>query len=236
DYIASPSTGVRGITLSALNLAEMGCVTEALRKLADALLELSSDPVARSEILKARKAAQGFVFGLFVDIVDLCQKLEASKIDSVNLRSACAEMREAIAGVVIANQAHKNQANKEVGGGRKIEAIDGAGLSIYFPYRIPDKMEELQEVRAKGGTNRPLKGGTNRPLKERSLRIEELEEDFAALQRFNETGGSGQTGWNEFIKRGWSFILAKEVPRELDEVYSAQQCAQNLGSSGQSDK
>ncbi|PYV84198.1 MAG: hypothetical protein DMG05_24960, partial [Acidobacteria bacterium] len=131
DYIASPSTGVRGITLSALNLAEMGCVTEALRKLADALLELSSDPVARSEILKARKAAQGFVFGLFVDIVDLCQKLEASKIDSVNLRSACAEMREAIAGVVIANQAHKNQANKEVGGGRKIEAIDAAGLSIY---------------------------------------------------------------------------------------------------------
>jgi hypothetical protein len=190
-----------------------------LSKLAKALLALSSDGDARKEILAARKSALGFVFGLFVDISDFCKKLESRNIPDADLKSACAEMRAAIEGneVVVENQAQMvgNSCN---------------GLSIYFPHRIPDETENLQEVRAKGGTNRPLKGGTNRPLKERSLRIEELEEDFAALPRFN------KTGWNEFIKRGWSFILAKEEPRKLDEVYSAQQCAQNLGSSGHDGK
>jgi Clostripain family len=223
DYIASGSTGVRGITLSAVDLGKTGLVIEALRKLSDALLKLSADPVASGKILEARRKAQAFVFGLFVDIVDLCVKLEASKIDSVELTSACAQTRKAIAATVIENEAYRNQANEGVTGGLNVERRYAAGLSIYFPYRIADPAEDLQELRAKGGSDRPLKGGSDRPLKERSLRIQELEEDFDDLKRFK------ATGWNEFIKRGWSLILAKEVPRELDEVYSAQQCAQNLG-------
>jgi len=151
-----------------------------------------------------------------VDIVDLCSKLEARKIDSADLKSACAEMRDSTKGAVITNETHANPRDSKVAADGQVEGI--YGLSIYFPYRVPDPTEQLQELRAKGSRSFPSK--------ERSLRIQELEEDFAALPRFRETG------WNEFIKRGWSSILAKEVPTKLDEVYSAQQCAQNLGSSG----
>jgi hypothetical protein len=51
------------------------------------------------------------------------------------------------------------------------------------------------------------------------------------LQRFSETG------WMKFIQGGWSSILTEQAAKEakkgrliLDEIYSAQQCAQNLGS------
>jgi hypothetical protein len=223
DYTADPRTGVRGITLSTVDLSQMGCVIAALRKLADALLEASKNEAARGEILEARKAAQGFVFGLFVDIADLCTKLESSNIDNAYLKSASAEMRKAIAGAVVENKTRKNQADDKVAGGDKVEGIHG--LSIYFPYRVPDLTEELQEVRAKGTRSFPSK--------ERSLRIQELEQDFAELQLF------GETGWNKFIQEGWSSVLAKEAREgrlDLDEVYSAQQCAQNLGSLGQNDK
>jgi hypothetical protein len=54
-----------------------------------------------------------------------------------------------------------------------------------------------------------------------------LEADFEKLYQFR------QTGWNEFIKRGWSFILANEIPFELDLHYSAEQVAQNLLLCGQ---
>jgi len=221
DYIASPRTGFRAITLSAVNLDKdkMYRVTAALTKLSRALLQLSSDPTAGSKILEARRNAQGFVFGLFVDIVDLCDRLDASKIDS-DLKDACAQMRDAIKGAVITNATHRNPPDDKVTADGKVQGI--CGLSIYFPYRIPDSTEKLQELRAKGGRDHPSK--------ERTQRIHELERDFAALKEFDETG------WNKFIQQGWSSILAKEAKGRhlvLDEVYSAQQCAQNLGSLGQ---
>jgi hypothetical protein len=53
-------------------------------------------------------------------------------------------------------------------------------------------------------------------------RIGELEADFKALTEFT------KTNWNKFITRGWSVILAKELPQELGVRYSAKQCALNL--------
>jgi len=222
DYIATPRTGFRAITLSNVDLDKdkMGRVTAALTKLARVLLELSKNENARGKILDAREKAQGFVFGLFVDIVDLCDGLEASKIDSADLKSACAEMRDATKGAVITNETHTNPPDSKVAADGKVKGI--CGLSIYFPYRVPDPTEQLQELRAAKGTR-------NAPSKERSLRIRELERDFADLKEFK------NTGWNKFIQHGWCSILAKEAERrhlDLDEVYSAQQCAQNLGSLG----
>jgi hypothetical protein len=162
DYIATPGTGVKGITLSSLSLKQIDTIKGPLTELAKALLTSSSDNIVRRKIFSARKEAQDFVFG--------------------------------------------------------------------FPFRDENETDKAEELWAKGGTSRPLKGGTSRPLKERSARIEELEEDFAKLGEFRETR------WDEFIKHGWSFILAEETPLELDQYYSAQRVAANLLSLHQSQK
>jgi hypothetical protein len=218
DYIANPRTGVRAITMSTIDLAKMDRVTTPLTELANLLLALSKNKDARGEILEARQKSQGFVFGLFVDIVDLCQQLKDSSISSPELKDACAKMQEVVKGkeVVVANEVHVGTG----GGAPPDRKVVGGGLSIYFPYRVPDPTEGLLVLR---------KGGKDHPTKERSLRIQELERDFAELQQFR------NTGWNKFIQQGWSSILANEAkPKHLvlDEVYSAQQCAQNLGALG----
>lgn len=210
DYITNARTGFRAFTLSAVDLADkkMKLLTDALKTLANTLLQLSLNPGAGRKIFEARRNAQGFVFGLFVDIVDLCDKLEANDIDPVFLNPACAKVREAINGMVINNCVHKSPVENDTPAGVQVDAIHG--LSIYFPYRIPDKTEELQELR---------KGGRQLPSKERDQRIKELEQVFAKLQEFQ------KTDWNKFIREGWSSILAGEAAEEakkghliLDEV------------------
>jgi len=223
DYIANPRTGVRAITMSAIDLDKnkMDRLMKLLTTLAGLLLELSKREEARGEILTARQKSQGFVFGLFVDLVDLCQRLRESKIYSAELKDTCAKIQEVINDrkeAIIANEVHV-----ETGDGAPPDGeVAGGGLSIYFPYRIPDDTEKLQELRAKGSKDHPTK--------ERTQRIHELERDFAELKKV-----WVETGWTKFIQEGWSSILANEAKRQhfaLDEVYSAQQCAQNLGSLG----
>jgi hypothetical protein len=213
DYIANPRTGIRAITMSAIDLGRMDRATRPLTKLAAVLLELSKNEDAAGKILEARQKSQGFVFGLFVDVVDLCQQLKNSILND-ELKDACAQMQEVIKQVVVANAVPS-----EAGGGARLDhKVVGGGLSIYFPYRVPDNTEELQILR---------KGGKDHPTKERNLRIQELERDFAQLQQFR------ATGWDKFIQEGWCNILADKAKKDprfvLDEVYSAQQCAQNLG-------
>jgi cysteine peptidase C11 family protein len=220
DYIATPDTGVKGITLASLNLAQIGTITEPVTQLAAALLRASNDKSLRREILAARKEAKSFVFGLLVDLSDFCQCLEAklaSKgIEADGLCSACEQIQKAIKArsddaCVLENKVDESRCN---------------GISIYFPYRGEDETDDVEELFAKGGSRQPLKGGSRQPLKERTARIRELEADFADLHAFR------GTGWNEFIKRGWSFILANEIPFELDLHYSAEQVSQNLLSRG----
>jgi hypothetical protein len=217
DYISTPGSGVRAITLSSLNLNQVSTVTGPLKNLADELLKSGTDTKMRKAILQARSESRSFVFGLFVDLFNFCERLKEKLPSMTNL---CSQIQEAIqeqeGGCVIRN------ATDERG-------KDCHGLSIYFPYRKDDPADAFQVLQALGpdddrpvkGGNRPLKGG-NRPLKERVARIAELEEDFDQLTGFK------QTNWMKFIKQGWSQILIAEEPEDLDLRYSGQQVAKNL--------
>jgi hypothetical protein len=222
DYIATPGTGVKGLTLSSLRLKKIETITTPLKELATAMLDSRSDWVVRKKIFRARQESKGFVFGLFVDLLDFCECLEKEldkdfeqvpmSTTAVAVRSACIRIREALEvrddGCIIENET--------------VISKRCHGLSIYFPFGDESETDKAEELWAKGGTSRPLKGGTSRPLKERSARIEELEKDFATPSEFD------KTKWHEFIKHGWSFILAEEAPLELDHYYSAQRVAANL--------
>jgi len=223
DYIATPNTGVKGITLSSLSLKKIGEIVDPLKRLSTALLTASSNVVLRKKILLARQHAPDFVFGLLVDLCEFCrclkEELRESNSDSKKLHLACEEMiallEEGENGIVIKNQANKKGCN---------------GLSIYFPYRNYDATDEAEVQYTKGSGREPSKGsgrepskGSGRePSKERTARIRELEADFARLTQFQ------QTEWSEFIRHGWSSILAHETPFELDRYYCAEQVAQNL--------
>ena len=102
----------------------------------------------------------------------------------------------------------------------------GFHLFLYFD---DDENQQLRQLVEEGKTDIAnqlsalVKGASPSVLhKVRNARIEELEEDFDLLNTFN------NTRWSEFIKYGWSFILATGKKRELDRYYSAQQCALNL--------
>jgi len=223
DYIATPGTGVKGITLTSLSLREIHSVTEPLHALSNALLQASHDPVKRRLILSARRKTKNFVFGLLVDWSDFCVCLqEAFGKKETSLQSACNSIRAALElrdqGFVLANQVSNYDERCH-------------GLSIYLPYRREaDETDNTEERLSKGTNNRPLKGTNNRPLKERTARIRELERDFSHLEAFQ------RTGWMRFIQSGWSLTLANEVPFEIDYYYSAEQCAANLVSSGTQSK
>ena len=218
DYISAPGSGVRAITLSSLNLNQVSTVTGPLTDLAKELLNSSNDANMRKAILKARSESRSFVFGLFVDLFNFCERLKAQLPSVTNL---CSKIQEAIqehdGGCVIRN------ATDERGN-------DCHGLSIYFPYRKDDPTDAFQILQALGpdedrpivkGGDRPAKGG-DRPAKERIARIEDLEADFDQLTEFK------NTNWMQFIKQGWSRILTAEEPENLDLRYSAQQAAKNL--------
>ena len=225
DYIATPGTGMKEVTLSSLRLAQMDTITEPLRRLSEALRLTTTDSELGDAIVVARQSTRDFVLGLFVDLYDFCEKLAAGLVDkplvdeatNVVLTSACHEIRDAInvGTCVIENQAGVN-------------AKDCHGVSIYFPYSV--QRTENEQSRAllgdeqTGVVNVPLlvKGGTNILRKARSGRIDELEADFKHLHGFR------KIGWSAFIAHGWSVVLAQKFPRDLDLHYSAQQCALNL--------
>jgi len=199
---------VKEITLASLDLRKIRTVTEPLTRLASALLNARYDNTLCDKIISTRSQSQGYVFGIFVDLYDFCQRLE-SALDSTRdaaLASSCKAICEAIKlhedGCIVENQP-------------KVKKNPSHGLSIYFPYRTENKTEDVEEALAKGGTRQPLKGGTRQPLKERIARIEELEADFAKL-KFSETG------WEDFIKHGWSLMLANETRVKLNECYAGE--------------
>ena len=219
DYVITPGTGMREITLTSLRLNQIATVTEPLSRLAKALLSSSSDPVIRKTILEARKAARDFALGLFVDLRDFC--LQASvNLDDSELRSACQAVRHAIdaRGQMACIVADEN------GDGTSSRCN---GLSIYFPYLKKEELDQMREsVLSAASTvdQVPLlvKGGTNHILKGRSVQVAQIEADFESLKEFK------KTGWSAFVQHGWSVILASEEPHGLDEHYDGQQCAINL--------
>jgi hypothetical protein len=224
DYVVTPGTGMKEITLSSLSLERIDTITNPLQRLAQTLQTSISNQDLVDAIILARRHSRDFVLGLFVDLSDFCDKLAAGLMDkpmvdkNINdaLAYACKKVRDAIdeGPCVIGNQTGVN-------------AADCHGVSIYFPFsNAPNEEKQSQELLGANQTgivNVPLvKGGTNILRKARSGRIEELESDFRHLQAFQ------ATGWGDFVAHGWSFVLAQQFPDSLDLHYSAQQCARNL--------
>jgi hypothetical protein len=220
DYVVGDGMGTNEITLTSIRLKKAHALKEPLTRLSTALLSSVFDSSLREAILSARQAARDFALGLFVDLHDFCIHL-SGRLNDGELKLACNAVAELIDArgadaCILENQSAENQATR------------CHGLSIYFPYLAKAEMDQAGQAFAAGGTDLvdqlPLliKGGTNHLLKARSVKISEIEQDFEFLSEFKETH------WVEFIKRGWSVILATEEASELDEHYSAQQCAVNL--------
>jgi hypothetical protein len=226
DYITTPNTGVKGITLASLNLQQTNTIADPLSRLSSALLAASYDTTTRKIILSARQNSKDFVFGILVDLGDFCECLEEAfaykGITDSNLQSACVEIQKGLqrgnASFVLANEVSRHDNRCQ-------------GVSIYLPYRDDrDETDNAEEQffkgsaahPTKGSAAHPTKGSAAHPTKERIVRIQELEADVSKLKQFR------PTGWMDFIKGGWSLILANEVQFDIDYYYSAEQCAANL--------
>jgi len=224
DYLVTRRNGVKEIMLSSLDLANIEKITEPVSTLAGLLLQSVAVKDLSNAIVEARRDAHDFVLGLFVDIYDFCEKLPVS-LDRNNcgdkeyceaLKNACKQVRDVIDNreYVIANVTRPN-------------VEDCHGLSIYFPYSVEnDVTEQTQRLlgEAETGVVKLIlaKGGGDNTRKARNGRIVELESDFEKLPFFK------NDGWGAFIKEGWSVVLARKFPHELDLHYSAEQVAQNL--------
>jgi cysteine peptidase C11 family protein len=222
DYLVTRRNGVKEIMLSSLNLENIEKITEPVSKLAGFLRQSVADENLSNAIVDARKKARDFVLGLFVDIYDFCEKLPGSLDENKcgdkgqELKNACKQVRDAIDNRenVIANVTRPNVENCH-------------GVSIYFPYSLQEsekaQLERLLGEAQTGVVNLTLvKGGPGDARKARNGRIEELEKDFQHLPFFK------SEGWGAFIKHGWSLVLARKFPYELDLHYSAEQVARNL--------
>ena len=224
DYVVTPGTGMKEVTLSSLSLERIDTITNPLKRLAQTLQSSIFNPDLADAIILARRHSRDFVLGLFVDLSDFCDKLAAELMDKPltdkntkdALAYACKEVRNAI-----------GEGRCVIGNQTGAKATDCHGVSIYLPFsNVPNEEGQSQALLGTNQTgiiNVPLvKGGTNLLRKARSVRIEELESDFRHLQVFQ------ATGWGDFIAHGWSFVLAQQFPGSLDLHYSAQQCARNL--------
>ena len=221
DYVIGPKTGISEITLTSVRLNNLARIEESLKRLATLLIGSRFDHSVRQHVLDARKAARDFALGLFVDLRDFCLNL-GKTVGDRELKAACDAVIAVIDGrdkkdCILANKT------------RGIRSKKCSGLSVYFPYLSEKEMAQTEESLTAGATTMVdqvellVKGGTNNLLKARSVQIRQIEEDFESLKQFGEA-----TGWSNFIKRGWSVMMAAEEPKELDQHYSGEQCARNL--------
>lgn len=224
DYFPSPGPAVTNITLSCLNLQNIDKFTGLLQELSNELRRLArTSAAARKAIIHARTASRDFVLGLYVDIYEFCQNLQAEKDLDVGLNTICDKICSALRekGDLVLD----NQTNEQ-------EGVRCHGLSIYLPYLSTKEGKQIEEslTLTTGGTgvgnqmSQTSKGGSPTNLhKSRIARIAETEKDLASLTRFKE--------WSNFIKCTWSYILKEEETSvELDLHYSAKQCRLNLSS------
>lgn len=231
DYFAAPGPAITNTTLASLNLQNVDKVTVPLGELSATLQRLAfASRDARKAIIRARRASRSFVLGLFVDIYDFCKYLQKEKAAlGRDVDCICQEIRDAL------TIGHKNELLLNNQTNEKGE-VRCHGLSIYLPYLTAKESLNLEKSLTIGGTgimtqlskgasttNLHKGGSTTNLHKSRAARIAETEKDLASLTCFNE-----KTGWKKFIKETWSYILAKEEPRQLDLHYSGQQCAMNL--------
>jgi len=140
DYICTPRTGMKKVTLSCLQLPKMDESAKLLKDLAKALQHAAKVEDGGALILEARRKTKGFVGGLFVDISSFCEQLLLElgpntfpKKTRDDLKKACEALRKQInplsGKVVIANKAADDRCH---------------GLSIYFPYLEDEEQSEIE--------------------------------------------------------------------------------------------
>ncbi len=151
DYICTPRTGMKKVTLSCLQLAKIDTSAKLLQHLVEALQQVAKTKQGGGLILEARKKTKGFVGGLFVDICSFCEQLLAQvgpntipKETREKVQAACEKLRKQIEPApgecVVANTAADDRCH---------------GLSIYFPYLNEDEKSEidgLNLVKGPGGS------------------------------------------------------------------------------------
>lgn len=216
NYIFGTNTGTSKVSLSALELKNLGFITQPIKLLAAALSAAIGIPLLAPVILEARKNAHGFVAGLFVDLVSFCEsmltQLDSSPVKNSQLQAACN-------GVIASFRANGNSTC--VIANAALDLTQCHGLSIYFPFLTDQDAQGMGIPLAKGGEI-GTKGGEI-GTKMRRQRITELEADYPTSTL------SRGTDWYCFIRNGWSRLLAEQLPpEELDIRYSAQQCTLNL--------
>jgi hypothetical protein len=243
-YFYQIQTGLRPATISLLNLEQAKPVAEALHEFVEQLLPAAGTPDGEEAILDARRRSQGFVGGLFVDLCDFCEKL-MPEIPAGELKTKCERLRNALKkngnGDFILRNAHVD-ISEDLSGEpeEKLVFKPGSchGLSIYFPYLTENERDYLNRFEAvKGLGDSTGAGGTLKSAVEienmaaRNIRyasrwqVIEDTEDYYHKTNFE---FASDTQWYEFIRLGWSRILAKHERKELNLRYSAEQCVRNL--------
>jgi len=229
DYICTPRTGMKKVTLSCVQLAKIDESARLLHHLVEALKQVAKTRQGGGLILEARKKTKGFVGGLFVDLCGFCERLLAqlgsntiSKETRDKVKAACENLRNQIEPqreCVVANSAGDDRCH---------------GLSIYFPYLNEDEKDEIDSlklVKGVGGSQQDTgKNVAIANLAARSIQYAVRRALIADTEGYylDEEFDFRNTGWYGFIAHDWCRILVDNEPENLDVRYSAQQVAQNL--------
>jgi len=228
DYIFDYDTNTAPVTLSALDLEKMETITNSLQKLVSALTGSSLHPDLAKAVYGARRHAQGFAGGLFVDLAGFCDrlKIEAAGI-SHDLVDACASVSTAIRSTNVCVLANKGPEGCH-------------GLSIYFPYLQDGEKHQVERPLVKGPGGDTI-GKTvsiiNTAAADAMYAIrQKIIQDTEIYYRDGKFKFAQDSCWYGFIQREWSRILAEKEPYALDLRYWAEQCAQNLLSIWAQDK
>jgi len=218
DCICNENTGMKSVTLSALDLNPSNSteLKKAVRALADTLVKAKDKESLANPLIEARTHSKDYASGLYVDLYDFCEKLD-DLIKITEIKSACQDVLKAFE---TSNFILKHSGDKR-----------SHGISIYLPYLTPIQYAEVSKPLVKGGDRthggkgfgEAINGAATEYLMcaRRSL-ILDTEKDYGGLKLAEDTH------WYSFITDVWTSALIKKEPADLDFHYSAQQSWMNV--------
>jgi hypothetical protein len=239
QYFYNQSNGEHPVTLAAIELEQIKNLKVPLKALANALTSATKDTETARLIYSARAQSQSYVGGLYVDLRDFCNKLGGA----TQFAKVCGDVSQAIDNAVAARAGvvngcvvevvnHAAASTGEVYGpvmrvnGEAVESgkpeLLSHGLSIYFPYLKDAKENDHIQDMVKGIPRMIDKD--SEMLAGYKVLIKDIEDDYQDSQ----FDFARDTNWYQFIQQGWSLILARQDPDDLDNLYLARQCVKNL--------
>jgi len=97
DCICNNDTGMKGVTLSVLDLRNGDTLKEAVSEFAAALSEAKENEILPGVLVEARSKSHDFAGGLYVDLYDFCRQLSAHLEGIkglVRIKNACKGVRD----------------------------------------------------------------------------------------------------------------------------------------------